>query len=182
MHCSGEALNIDLSDLIARLYALIPPLTVDVTIEEKPSSFYPATLRKTLKALSATSYSNQTSADVMFRILAGLFLKTRIPNPQARVLAFSKRLLTACLHWPKVTALRCLGFLRALLLKERCLESMLRSEDRRRDGVYRYDTDQEGLANTEATAWYELALLEQRHYDEEVRAEANRLSRWSKDE
>lgn len=59
---------------------------------------------------------------------------------------------------------------------------MLRSEDRRRDGIYHYETDQEGLANTEATAWYELALLEQRHYDEEVRAEANRLSRWSKDD
>jgi nucleolar complex protein 3 len=59
---------------------------------------------------------------------------------------------------------------------------MLRSEDRRRDGVYRYEVDQEGLANTEATVWWELALLEQRHYDEEVRAEANRLSRWSKDE
>lgn len=175
-------MNIDLSDLVARLYSLIPPLTVDVTIEEKPSSFYPSTLQKTLKALSATSYSNQTSADVFFRILAGTFLKTRMPNPQARVLAFAKRLLIATLHWPKNTALRCLGFLRALLAKESCLETMLRSEDRRRDGVYRYDIEQEGLANTQATVWWELALLEQRHYDEEVRAEANKLSHWSKDD
>lgn len=172
----------DLSELVARLYALLIPLTFDATLEQKPSSFYSSNVKKAVKSLSSASYSNQASADVLFRILSKLFLKSRTPNPQARVLAFSKRLLVACLHWPKQTSLRCLGFLRALLVRERCLEGMLSTEDRRHDGIYNYETEQESLANTEATVWWELALLEQHHFDEEVRAEANRLSRWSKED
>lgn len=96
-------------------------------------------------------------------------------------MAFSKRLLVSALHWPKNTALRSLDFVRQLLVKERSLDSMLNTEDRKRDGVYRYDIAEEGLSNPDATVWWELSLLETSHFDEEVRNAASNLARWTKD-
>lgn len=98
-----------------------------------------------------------------------------------RILAFSKRLIIASLHWPKGTSLRSLDFVRQLLVKDRALESMLNTEDRRRDGLYNYDATEENLSNSEATVWWELNLLEKGHFDEEVRAAAAKLARWTKD-
>ena len=56
------------------------------------------------------------------------------------------------------------------------MDTMLNTEDRRRDGVWRYEIDEEGLSNPEAAVWWELALLEKSHFDEEVRAAAAELA------
>lgn len=104
-----------------------------------------------------------------------------MPNPATRILAFSKRLTLASLHWPKGTALRTLDFIRQLLVKDRALEGMLNTEDRQRDGIYKYDATEENLSNSEATVWWELCLLESSHFDEEVRAAAAKLATWTKD-
>lgn len=77
--------------------------------------------------------------------------------------------------------MRALEFIRQLLVKDRALESMLNTEDRRRDGIYKYDATEENLSNSEASVWWELSLLESSHFDEEVRAAASKLARWTKD-
>lgn len=174
----GEAINIDLAAFVGYLYStILPGMTLDTGIEEKHyDELSTPSIRKVKNA-----YSTLTSSDLLFRSLSSIFLNTRIPNPPTRTLAFSKRLLISSLHWPKATALKSVQFVRQLLVKERCLETMLSTEDRRRDGVYRYEASEEGLSNPEATVWWELTLLEGRHYDEEVRAEAGRVARWTKD-
>ena len=169
---AGEALNIDLSAFITLLYGLIPSLTFSTSIEDKVSAH---------SIRHRSSYSTLPEGELLFRCLFSIFVKSRMPNPATRILAFSKRLTLAALHWPKGSALRALEFIRQLLVKDRVLESMLNTEDRRRDGVYKYDATEENLSNSEATVWWELTLLENSHFDEEVRAAAAKLATWTKD-
>lgn len=174
-NCPGEALNLDLSSIVTRLYALIHSLTLSASIEDQPELVHGIGRKN-------KSFSTLPERELLFRCLRSLFLTSRQSNPPIRVMAFAKRLSIAALHWPKATALTTIDFLRQLISKEKCLEAMINTEDRRRDGVYLYDVAGEGLSNPEATVWWELGLLERDHFDEEVRAEAARLASWTKDD
>ena len=176
--CIGEALNIDLTAFITHLYSLLLPLTLSASLEEKPSySIYsPRSIR------FRDSFNTLTESELLFHCLRSIFLTSRLPNPPVRSLAFSKRLLISCLHWPKLTVNSALDFVRQLLVKERQLETMLNTEDRKRDGLWRYEIDVEGLSNPEATVWWELGLLEKNHFDEEVRAAAANLARSNRED
>jgi nucleolar complex protein 3 len=188
---TGEALNIDLAEFISRLYALILPLSLSPTIETRPehSGGTSASSEKRSRSIdgdggNATGISNwhtATEADLLFRALNFAFLASRTPNPPVRTLAFTKRLLSSSLHWPGSSALRAIEFARRLLVKEPKVESMLMTEDRRQDGVYRPEVDDPALANPESTVLYELALLERAHYDPKVRQEASRLANYVRD-
>jgi len=171
----GEALNIDLTDFVTHLYGTLAPLTLSTAIEDKPRN-------ETDGPRAKGYYSTLTEAELLFRALQAIFLTSRLPNPPVRTLAFSKRIVIACLHWPKNTALRGLDFLRQLLIKERTLEMLLNTEDVKKDGVYSYASTDENLSNPEASVLWELALLERSHFDEEVRSAAARIGRWSKED
>ncbi|GAA5888667.1 hypothetical protein JCM6882_009042 [Rhodosporidiobolus microsporus] len=171
----GESLNIDLGEFVSALYALILPLSFSSTFEEAP---YLA--RSTISTHRHTHKLAQTEADLLFRALSAVFLVSRsLPSP-VRTMAFSKRLLSASLHWPPTSQLRTLGFLRSLLLREPKLEAMLETGDRRIDGRWRGDVDEPERAQPESTCWWELGLF-RNHPDEKVKAEARKLASWQRE-
>ncbi|KAJ7172512.1 nucleolar complex-associated protein-domain-containing protein [Mycena filopes] len=147
----GEALNIDLSDFISRLYSLILPLSL-----ADPGS---------------------GPADMLFRALNIVFSPRTFgaAAPPWRAAAFAKRLLTAALHWPPAAALRALDFVGGLLAKDIKLAAMLSTEERALDGAYRADVDDPQLCNPFGTCFWELVALGGHHWDPRVRAEAEKV-------
>ncbi|EJD06019.1 nucleolar complex-associated protein 3 [Fomitiporia mediterranea MF3/22] len=160
----GEALNLDLTDFINHLYALILPLSSTPGIEEP-------------------GQRSDTLANMLFRALNLVFF-SRSPSaksPPWRTAAFAKRLLIASLHFPATTAARTVDFVRSLFVKEPKLDALLSIEDRITNGVYRPDVDDPQLCNPFATNLWELQLLIERHADLEVRRLAEGLLQYSRD-
>ncbi|KAK4700143.1 nucleolar complex protein 3, partial [Phenoliferia sp. Uapishka_3] len=173
----GEALNIDLGDFVSALYALILPLALSATFEEKPYLGRNVLVTETSRI---TAKMAQTEADLLFRALAAIFLTPRsLPSP-TRTYAFSKRLLTSSLQWPPESQLRTLAFLRSLLIREPKLEFMLETGDRRVDGKWRGAIDEPERAEPEGTCWWEAALYKN-HPDEKIRLEAKKLVNYIRD-
>ncbi|KAF7338322.1 Nucleolar complex-associated protein 3 [Mycena venus] len=147
----GEALNIDLSDFIAALYALILPLSF------------------------ADPGTGPT--DMLFRALDIVFSPRTFgaAAPPWRAAAFAKRLMTAALHWPPSAAVRALEFVGGLLAKDAKLAALLSTEERALDGAYRPDVDDPQLCNPLGTCFWELVALGGQHWDPRVRAEAQKV-------
>ncbi|KAF9503148.1 hypothetical protein BS47DRAFT_1386499 [Hydnum rufescens UP504] len=142
----GEALVIDLGDFVNFLYVIIVELSVLRGIEN---------VSQTSRASKVPSAGN---------------------SPPWRSAAFAKRLLTAALYWPPATVLRVLDFVHTLLVKEPALDSLLSTDDRVTDGIYRPELDDPQLCNVFATSFWELRHLEKTHWDPRVRAEAGKLA------
>ncbi|KAL5490482.1 hypothetical protein ACEPAI_5315 [Sanghuangporus weigelae] len=170
----GESLNIDLTDFINHIYALIIPLSSTPGIEEP---------------VAGTEFScgpeleirGDTPANMLFRALNRVFFprSSSTKTPAWRSAAFAKRLLTASLHFPGSTALRTIKFVQSLFAKEPKLEALLSVEDRVTNGVYRPDIDDPQLCNPFATNLWELQVLSERHGDQEVRRLACELLHYS---
>ncbi|KAG7452549.1 nucleolar complex-associated protein 3 [Guyanagaster necrorhizus] len=159
----GEALNIDLGDFITHLYALLQPLSLMPNIDSTP----PGSPGRTEKSL----------ADKLFRALNVIFSPRTIGTmaPSWRSAAFAKRLLGAAFHWPPAVTLRTLSIVGGLLLKDEKLQSLLFTEERSLDGVYRPDIDDPQLCNPFGTTFWELYALRDNYCDASVRAEAQKL-------
>ncbi|KAJ7219237.1 nucleolar complex-associated protein-domain-containing protein [Mycena pura] len=146
----GEALNIDLSDFISHLYALILPLSLtdpDIGL-----------------------------ADMLFRALDLVFSRRSTGGtPAWRAAAFAKRLLTAALHWPATVTLRVLEFVGGLMAHDATLVALLSTEERALDGTYRADVDNPQLCNAFGTCFWELVALSGQHWDPCVRAAAEKV-------
>jgi nucleolar complex protein 3 len=122
------------------------------------------------------------SADLLFRALSLVFFSpyaSHASSPPWRSAAFAKRLLTSALQFPPSSALRSLDFVKQLLVREPKVEALLCSDDRTADGVYRADVDDPQVSNPFAGSFFELSLLESQHWDERVRTEAARLTRYT---
>ncbi|OCB84092.1 nucleolar complex-associated protein 3 [Sanghuangporus baumii] len=173
--CAGESLNIDLTDFINHIYALIIPLSSTSGIEEP---------------VAGTKFSRgpdleirgDTSANMLFRALNLVFFPrfSSAKTPAWRSAAFAKRLLTASLHFPGSTASRTIKFVQSLFAKDPKLEALLSVEDRVTNGVYRPDIDDPQLCNPFATNLWELQVLSERHGDQEVRRLASELLHYSR--
>ncbi|KXN82083.1 hypothetical protein AN958_03241 [Leucoagaricus sp. SymC.cos] len=166
----GEALNIDLSDFITQLYGMILPLTLINDIESTKQASTPTS--------SSSIPSPPSISDLLFRALHTVFSPRTgggSSAPPWRSAAFSKRLLTAALHWPPSSALRALNFVRDLIAKSPKLEALLSTEDRIFDGIYRADIDDPQLCHPYGTAFWELQTLATSHLDPTVRTAAERL-------
>jgi nucleolar complex protein 3 len=171
----GEALTLDLSDLIASLYALILPLGLSTDIEASPAR---------AAAPGGRSSHAPSTADLLFRALDLAFAPRTLgaSAPSTRSAAFAKRTLTAALAWPPATILRAIDFVSGLLSKDSRLEALLAADDdRAANGVYRPEIDDPQLSNAlgAATLW-ELGVL-QEHSDAHVREAARRLSHFTRE-
>jgi len=168
-HPIGEALDIDLSNFITRLYSIILPLSLMHDIERHPPSSFKSDVRNN---------QPQSVADMLFRALNIVFSpsSTRNASPLWRSAAFAKRLLIASLNWPPATALRALDFVGRLIAKDPKLEALLSTEDRIVDGVYRPDIDDPQLCNPFGTSFWELHILRRSHFDARVREAAKDLT------
>jgi len=124
----------------------------------------------------------QSTGDLLFRALHLAFSprSSATGSPPWRSAAFAKRLLTASLHWPVETVLQTLAFVERLITQDPKLESLLSTEERTVDGIFRPDLEDPQLCNPFATSLYELRLLETSHPNGKVRDAASRLARFSK--
>jgi nucleolar complex protein 3 len=170
---SGEALNIDLTDFITRLYGIILPLSLMSSIEAPLPN-----------VLDNTAGDPKTVADLLFRALNIAFspraFGSSAPPPPWRSAAFAKRLLIASMHWPARTALRALEFVSGLVQRDAKLDALLRPEDRSHDGIYRPDIDDPQLCYPFGTTFWELHVLGQSHMDDRVREEAGKLATFTR--
>ena len=174
---AGEALNIDLTDFINQLYAMIMPLCTMSDIESPLAG-------TTSSRNSKTQGRDNTPADMLFRALS-LAFSNRGPatgkSPPWRFAAFTKRLSIASLHFPPATAKRALQFIQTLLAKEPKLEVLLSTEDKIADGIYRPDVDDPQVSNPFASNLWELQLISSRHVEAETSRLATELLSYSND-
>ncbi|KAE9387488.1 nucleolar complex-associated protein 3 [Gymnopus androsaceus JB14] len=159
----GEALNMDLSDFISHLYAIILPLALMPGLDVSPDSME--------KARTSSSL-----ADMLFRALHIVFSPRTLGStaPSWRSAAFAKRLLSSCMHWPAPVVVRTLLFVQGLMVKDPRLQALLSTEDRSFDGAYRPDLDDPQLSNPFGTCLWEVYALRE-HLDPQVRNEAGKL-------
>ncbi|KAI0798067.1 nucleolar complex-associated protein 3 [Abortiporus biennis] len=167
----GEALDIDLSEFINRLYGILPILCFLPEIETVPSTSFKSDILVTKET---------TTADMLFRALHLAFSPSSsssnsTASPPWRSAAFSKRLLTASLQWPPNTAIRALNFIGELVERDSKLEALFSTEDRSVNGVYYHDVDDPQLCNPFGTSFWELGYLDRFHWDGGVRKAARRL-------
>ncbi|OWT37457.1 nucleolar complex protein 3 [Cryptococcus neoformans Bt1] len=164
----GEALNIDLSDFINQLFALLRPLCLDTGIEDPP--FLPASTKSSSGAVHTLSTST-----LLFRCLNASFFSRHSRSPANRSAAFAKRLTECALHFPPRTGKQAIAFARSLVSKEPKIEGLLDTEERMADGAYRPELDDPQLVNPFTTSWWEAGVLGSKHWDREVRLEMSKL-------
>ncbi|CAG7846656.1 SubName: Full=Related to NOC3 protein, required for maturation and intranuclear transport of pre-ribosomes {ECO:0000313/EMBL:CCA77808.1} [Serendipita indica DSM 11827] len=163
----GEALNLDLSQFTTHLYRLIPRLAFPLSQEESQM------FEKGSKMDPSSSI-----ADLLFRVL-GIILTPRYGKaPSYLLAAFSKRLLTLATQTGPAMTIRLLNFVKSLLGADSKLDALLSTEERVSDGVYRDTVDDPQLCNPFAAVWWEILILEEKHYDEQVRKAAYQLRTW----
>ncbi|KAI0341699.1 nucleolar complex-associated protein 3 [Trametopsis cervina] len=177
----GEALDIDLTDFINRLYAMLPSLALMSDIETLPDTPFDHSKQpppsSTPSANVASPGSAASVSDMLFRALYLAFSRRTAAgaSPPWRSAAFAKRLAGASLHWPPRTATRAVEFVGSLLERDPKLEALLSPEERSVDGVYRPDLDDPQLCNPFASSLWELHVLAQTHWDGRVQAAARKL-------
>ncbi|TFK76480.1 NOC3p-domain-containing protein [Pluteus cervinus] len=167
----GEALNIELSDFVTQLYKMIPPLSHMPDIDDLSSDHSHV-------MASSASKTFPSVADLLFLALGHIFSSRTLgssPPPWCSA-AFSKRLLTAALHWPPAVALRVLDFVTEQVATEPKLEALLSTEDRVFDGVYRPEVDDPQVSNPFGTMFWEVHVMARGHCDAQVRKKAANLA------
>ncbi|KAF9052602.1 nucleolar complex-associated protein-domain-containing protein [Panaeolus papilionaceus] len=195
----GEALNLDLSDFVAKLYTSLLALSLSPEIDKQLD----ANLSKSVSnpVQSFATHQQPPLIDLLFRALNLAFAPQKSSSSLAstaslaalhqspqRVAAFSKRLLTCALHWPSGPALRALDFVRALVVRDARLEVMLGGSDGEGRvtggaagvvGVYRPNVEDPAVSGAlEGGSFYELQLLRSTHFDSRVRDTADKLLRY----
>ncbi|EKM55388.1 uncharacterized protein PHACADRAFT_161374 [Phanerochaete carnosa HHB-10118-sp] len=167
----GEALEIDLSDFITRLYAMLPSLAFMADIEAPPRTSFQAS------GAVASSPGAQSASDTLFRALHLAFSRRTSAgaSPPWRSAALAKRLLGSSLQWPPDTATRAIAFVGDLVDGDPKLGALLSTDERSVDGVYRPDLDDPQLCHPFATNFWELHLLAERHWSLRVREAAAKL-------
>jgi len=173
----GEALNIDLSDFVNHIYAIIPLIGILSEAEDTGADTF-AKVRHAGAGNLATNASDWSSqAQMLFHALHLIFSRnTGGAPPTWRAAAFAKRLLTAALHWDPATAIRAVDFVAGLVRNNPKLEALLTTEDRSFDGMYQPEVDDPQLCHPFGTSFFELVLLGKNHIDPGVRNAARALS------
>lgn len=144
------------------------------------------TSRADQRSRSATAPATSI-ADLLFRALDVVFSPSTSNNaggaggPAYRAAAFAKRLLGASMHWPAPVAVRALRFVKSLLAKHPKLEALLSTDDRTYNGIYRPDVDDPQLCQPFESSFWEVYLLQKRHWDPRVREEAKKIINYSRE-
>lgn len=121
---------------------------------------------------------NESTIEILFMALNLILIPKWGKAPSYLMAAFSTRLLSLSLQTGPEATLRILEFVQTLLGRDPKLDSLLSTEDRVANGVYRADVDDPQLCNPFAAAWWEVLALEERHYDLRVRKSATALRHW----
>ncbi|WRT70179.1 uncharacterized protein IL334_007173 [Kwoniella shivajii] len=163
----GEALNIDLGDFINHLFGLLRPISLDTGIEDPPL------ISTTARSSGVNKLS--TSTLLLQCLESSFFSRNAGRSPPYRIASFSKRLIECSLHFPPITAKQAIAFSRKLMAKEPKLESMLDTEEKMSDGVYKPEFDDPQLLNPFATSLWESNILADKYWDRSVREEMRKM-------
>jgi len=163
-------LNLELNDFTNHLYKIIPRLSLSLTLEDAPSTVTPKNSR-------LLPFGQHSTSQLLFRALTLILTPKHGTAPSYLLAAFGKRLLGLSLHVPSNTSIRAIDFVQGLLAVDEKLDAMLSTEEVHGgiDGIYREDVDDPRLCNPFSCVWWEVAGLEERHWDPEVRRVAARL-------
>lgn len=178
----GEALNIDLSDMVAHLYSVMLPLCSSPSIEEVPIIVGQSAAQTSASAGSSQGNTHllRTDADLLLRAVDLCLLRPRLSElPSERSAAFVKRMLVCALYTPANTSLRLLGVVRSMIGKDPKLEALLDTEDRAKNGRYDplgEDVEAARPLGAGEVAW-ELHLLAQ-NVNEDVAVAAAAILAW----
>lgn len=178
----GEALNIDLADMAAHLYAVMLPLSVSPTLEDPPTLLSGGAAPTESGAKGKNAHLLRTDADLLLRALELALLRPRAATLSSeRTATFVKRALTCALQLPPHTACRMLGVVRACIARDTRLEALLDTQDRAKDGKFDHASDDVDAARPlgAGEAAWELHLL-LRSANVDVAAEAKRLLAWQR--
>lgn len=180
----GEALNIDLADFMISLYSLLITLSVSPSFEEEPQKvdIVAGDDEDSAKPKSKKTKALASESELLFRTLNTVFVTSRTPNPPSRIAAFAKRILTCAMHWPPTSSLKAIDLVRKMLVKEASLHSMLVTEDKAAEGIYKGEVNDPALCHPEATVWWELSTLEREHFDLRVIQAAEALALTTEDQ
>ena len=166
----GEALNIDLSDMASHLYSIILQISMSPGMEEAPE-------RTTLSANGRKTTHLRSSADLLFRALELLLLRPRASTVSSeRAAAFTKRMLSCCLHWPATSVIRSVRMIKVMLARDTRLIALFDGEDLARDGKFDPISDNVDAVRPLAcgeSAW-ELEMLK-KSCNADIRAEVTHL-------
>ena len=167
---AGEALNVDLSDFVNHLYALIPFIGISNEARDIGGNAF------TKVQFTGDGFDRSSQVQVLFHVLDLIFSRNIGGGPPAwRAAAFAKRLLTAALHWDPAGAIRAVQFVAGLVRGSPKLEALLTTEDRSIDGMYQSDMDDPQLCHPFGTSFFELMMLKH-HIDPGVRDGARTLA------
>lgn len=173
----GEALNVDLTEFINDLYAILIPLGTQLSVEDKPQRHGAEEGRKGRTNLT------MSNIDLLFKTLHLAFLLPRSTIPPLRALAFTKRLMTISLSLAASAVVRVLEFLVKLVHRQPAVKALLlpsSEEDRLAGALYRPELDDVGLSNAQGAVGWEVYLLEQ-HWDGRVKDAIEHLLRSAKE-
>ncbi|KIM29127.1 hypothetical protein M408DRAFT_16105 [Serendipita vermifera MAFF 305830] len=164
----GEALNLDLSHFSTHLFRVIPRMAMCLALDSTTN-------------VNRQDHSSpkKSTADVFFRALAIILTPKFGKAPSYLLAAFSKRLLNLSIHLtdPEMVV-RTLDFVKGLLGHDSKLDALLSTEERISNGIYGDTVDDPQLCNPFAAVWWEVMILEERHYDAKVRKSAFELRTW----
>lgn len=172
----GEALNVDLSDFVNHLYALIPFVGISNEAGDTGGNTFAKVKHSGTGALADNASDWTSQARMVFHVLHLIFSRNIGGGPPAwRAAAFAKRLLTAALHWDAAAAIQAVQFVTGLVRESPKLEALLTTEDRSFDGVYQPEMDDPQLCCPFGTSFFELMLLKN-HIDPGVKEAAGTLA------
>lgn len=173
----GEALNVDLSGFVNHLYAILPSIGISNEAGDTGGDILAKVRHKESEKPMDTASDWSSQAQMLFHVLHLIFFRNAGGVPPAwRAAAFSKRLLTAALHWESAAAVQAVQFVGGLMRRIPKLEALLTTEDRSFDGVYQAEMDDPQLCNPFGTSLFELMLLGENHVDPVVRDAASTLA------
>ena len=163
-------MNLELDDFTNHLYKIIPRLSLSLTFEDGVSTARP-------NNAWGLPLGQRSTSQLLFRALTLILTPRHGRAPSYLLAAFCKRLLGLSLHAPSDTSVRAIDFVQSLLTVNEKLDAMLNTEEVHGgiDGIYREDVDDPRLCNPFGCVWWELASLEERHWDSKVRCAAARL-------
>ncbi|WWC91753.1 uncharacterized protein L201_006700 [Kwoniella dendrophila CBS 6074] len=172
----GEALNIDLSDFINHLFSLLRPISLVTGIEDPPLKRL-INISNINKNKQVESSANDLSiSELLFKCLElSFFSRNSGKSPSYRTASFAKRLIECSLFFPPITSKKSLSFTRKLISKEPKLESLLNTEDKINDGIYKPEFNDPQLINPFNTNIFESTILGDKYYERGTREEMKKL-------
>lgn len=168
---SANALHLDLSFFITRLYRLLFPLCLDPDIELSAKTAHLQDPNGLSTPLIDTKVNVATTTVLLLRSLSSALLPPSNVRsvPPVRVAAFTKQLLTSSLHLPPKSTTALLGLLsQASKVHGSKIAALWDTEERKGDGVFNPLSEEIEAGNPFAATVWESEILKH-HFDPKVR-------------